>query len=107
NPVAVGICFELYVRPLLLKMAGRKDIFRKSFKAIAEKPIRKKKGRTNYIRVRVDRKKNILYAQTTGAQGSGVLTSMLADGIVELPADVDEIKQGQELEVVSLDDDYK
>ena len=107
NPVAVGICFELYVRPLLLKMAGRKDIFRKSFKAIAEKPIRKKKGRTNYIRVRVARKKDILYAQTTGAQGSGVLTSMLADGIAELPADVDEIKQGQELEVVSLDDDYK
>ena len=107
NPVAVGICFELYIRPLLLKMGGHKDIFRKSFKAITEKPIRKKKGRTSYIRVRVARKKDNLYAQTTGAQGSGVLTSMLADGIAELPADVDEIKKGQKLTVVSLGDDYK
>ncbi len=106
NPVAVGVCFELYVRPLLLKTAGHNQIFRPEIKAQLESPIKKKKGRTSYIRVNIENKNAKFYAHSTGPQGSGVLTSLQSDGIAILPAEAEEIKQGQEVKVIALEGEY-
>ncbi len=106
NPVAVGVCFELYVRPLLLKTAGFNEIFRPKITAELTKPLKKKKGRTSYIRVNIENKNAKFYAHSTGPQGSGVLTSLQSDGIAILPAEAEEIKQGQEIKVIVLEGEY-
>lgn len=107
NPVAVGVCFELYVRPVLLKMAGHKEIMRKELKARLAHAIKKKKGRTNYARVSTIESEPHRVVEVTGKQGSGILTSLRSDGIAVLPKDAEHIEKGQEIKVISFEGDYK
>ncbi|UCF31453.1 MAG: molybdopterin molybdotransferase MoeA [bacterium] len=105
NPVSATLSFELYVRPALRKMMGHTRLFRPTVRAVLEEEIRKKPGRRNFIRGVVQRKKDgILYASTTGEQGSGILRSMsAANGIIILPEEAEKAEAGQRVEVYLLD----
>ncbi len=105
NPVSATLSFELYVRPALRKMVGHVRLFRPTVRAVLEEAIRKKPGRRNFIRGVVQRKEDgILYATTTGEQGSGILRSMsLANGIIVLPEEADGAEAGERVEVYLLD----
>lgn len=107
NPVAVAVCYELYVRPTLLKISGNKHIFRKETEAVLTKTLKKKKGRKNWIRVNLRAEKGRYIAEPTGPQGSGILTSMLADGIAVIKEEQDVVERGHKIQVIYLDDDYK
>ncbi|MFO7928794.1 MAG: molybdopterin-binding protein [Candidatus Humimicrobiaceae bacterium] len=43
NPVSIIDCFEMYARPLIRKMMGYKDLFRKKVRAKALEDIRRKR----------------------------------------------------------------
>ena len=105
NPVSATLSFELYVRPALRKMMGHTRLFRPTVRAILDQDIKKKRGRRNFIRGIVERKDDgILYAQTTGEQGSGILRSMSdANGIIILPEDAEGASIGDKVEVYLLD----
>jgi len=105
NPVSAMLSFEFYVRPALRKMMGHSRLFRPTVRAVLELDIRKKRGRRNFIRGIVERKKDgVLYARTTGEQGSGILRSMsAANGIIVLPEDAEGAKAGEKVEVYLLD----
>jgi molybdopterin molybdotransferase len=86
NPVAAMVCFELYVRPALLAMQGRSDVYRPAFTAVSEEPVAQAAGRVEARRCRLAVRGGAWTFSTTGPQGSGILRSMaLADGLVFVP----------------------
>jgi molybdopterin molybdotransferase len=105
NPVSATLSFELYVRPALRKMMGHTRLFRPTVRAVLEQDVTKKPGRRNFIRGVVERKEDgVLYAHTTGDQGSGILRSMsAANGIIILPEDAKGAKAGERVEVYLID----
>ena len=87
NPVAAMVCFELYVRPALLAMQGRPDLYRPYLFAAAEEPVRRTKERAEVRRCLLVHRGRGWGFTTTGPQGSGILRSMvLADGLAVVPA---------------------
>lgn len=103
NPVSSMISFEQFVRPALLKMAGAKDFFRLHLPAIFKDNFQKKAGLRYFLRVALENKNGSLCASLTGPQGSGILKSMvLANGIMELPEEDEEIRKGASAQVTYL-----
>ncbi len=100
NPVATALCFEEYVRPSLLKMMGRKFLFRPEVEAILEHDFKKKAGRAFFARVKVRVEDGKCYVSVTGPQGSGILKSMaLAEGIALIPKEVSFLEAGSKVKV--------
>ncbi len=78
NPVASMLTFSLFVRPALWKLAGRREIFPVQFTAVAAEPMRKKAGRREFKRGILTLGPRGWEVRTSGPQGSGILTSMVA-----------------------------
>jgi molybdopterin molybdotransferase len=104
NPVSALVAFEEMVRPAILKMLGRKVLDKPVVRAILEGDIINYDGRRVYARVVVTRRDGRYWAQLTGDQGSGILTSMaLANGLAICPEDLPSMSAGQEVDVQMLD----
>lgn len=104
NPVSSMITFELFARPAILKMLGKKDLAKPAIEAIIENPITNTDGRRIYARAAVNKRNGRYFASLTGPQGSGILTSMAqANGLVVVPEDVESIKAGDAVQVLMLD----
>jgi molybdopterin molybdotransferase len=100
NPVAVLVCFEVYVRPFLLRSMGFDNILKPLIMVKAGQDIKKKKHRSSWLRVNLKEDDGTLKAYLSGPQGSGILTSMFAEGLMYLNADTDSINEGDEVEVM-------
>ncbi|MBT5876166.1 MAG: molybdopterin molybdotransferase MoeA [Candidatus Latescibacteria bacterium] len=106
NPVAAMVTFELFVRPALIKMSGGSKLYRPTVRAKLLGDIGKTKGRKQFLRMQLFERENQLYANPTGAQGSGILRSMsLADGLAITHEDQTLIRAGDEVEVMLLGGD--
>jgi molybdopterin molybdotransferase len=105
NPVSSMVAFELFGRPAIFKMMGMSDLRRPTVRAIAEDRIENTGDpRRYYARCIVTERDGRFYAKLTGTQSSGVLTSMSrANGLTIIPAEVDVIEPGQEIDVLMLD----
>jgi molybdopterin molybdotransferase len=103
NPVAAMTSFELFVRPAILSMLGRRDIWRPMLSAEAEEPVRPTKERAELRRCRVTLDGRPRFS-LTGAQGSGVLSSMtLADALLMLPTGFPGAPAGERFTVMLLE----
>lgn len=97
NPVAAQICFEVYVRPALLKLMGRTVLCRPVRTATLAEPLRKPAGdtRTHFLRVLLREEAGQLVAQVNGPQGSGLLTSMTrSQALLVVPPDAHDLPAG-------------
>ncbi len=104
NPVSCMVNFELFVRPALLKMMGKKNLTKPTVEAIIEDSVKGTGGRPIYDRAVVERRDGQYYARLTGPQGSGILTSMSrANGLVIIPEDKKEVNRGEVVRVIMLD----
>ncbi len=105
NPVSSMVAFELFGRPAILKMMGKMDYRRPIVRAISEDRITSVGDpRVFLARCVVTERDGRYYARLTGAQSSGILTSMVrANGLTIIPADVDVVEPGQEIDVLMLD----
>ena len=105
NPVSALLTFELFGRPALFKMLGRRVQPRPSLRAIADEAIVNTDGRRVYARAVVSEGQDgRWHARLTGPQGSGVLTSLaLANGLAICPEDRERIEPGEEVAVIMLD----
>lgn len=102
NPVSAMVTFELFVRPTLRKMAGHRALHRPLLHARALSPIANPGRRRGYLRVSLVADRHGYAARLTGAQGSAVLTSMVAaDGLAVVPPDTT-IPEGGEVQVLLL-----
>ena len=105
NPVSSMVTFELFGRPALMKMMGKTDWRRPVVRAIAEdRIVNRNDPRLFYARCIVTERDGSYYAALTGAQGSGMLTSMVAaNALTLMPPDVDVVEPGEEIDVLLLD----
>jgi molybdopterin molybdotransferase len=104
NPVSAMVSFERFVRPAILKMAGRDNLERPSITVTMLEDIRSD-GRESYIRATVERRAGGDYvATTTGSQGSHIMTSLVrANALVVVPEGVKEVASGERLEAYMID----
>ena len=104
NPVSSMISFEQFVRPSLLKMMGRRQLFRPVIEAILKEEIKKMIGRRYFLRGFVSFEKDQYVVTTTGEQGSGILRSMVkANGLIIVPEDQEIVRAGEKVKVQLLD----
>jgi len=100
NPVASLLSFLLFVRPALYKLAGRRRLFPETWQARALEPMRKKTGRTEYKRGILAFRDGDWEVCTTGPQGSGILSSMVAGNcFVVLEEARGDVKAGERVTV--------
>jgi molybdopterin molybdotransferase len=78
NPVASLLCFHLFVRPALWKLGGRTRLDPECVTATAVEPMGKKTGRREFKRGVLRFTDHGYEVSTTGPQGSGILSSMVA-----------------------------
>jgi molybdopterin molybdotransferase len=105
NPVSAMVSFEQFVRPSLLKMQGHKKIFRQTAKAVCDQEVQKSAGFKHFIRAVVKKEKDQYIASTTGAQGSGILKSMvIANALIVMGENETRIKKGSQVIIQLLDD---
>ncbi len=102
NPVSALLTFELFVRPALLKMAGRTKLHRPRATATLRDRIEKPSGLRMFARGVYDPASASV--RSTGPQGSGILRSMsLANCLIDLPEAPSAAEPGETVEVILTD----
>ncbi|MDF1748189.1 MAG: molybdopterin molybdotransferase MoeA [Alphaproteobacteria bacterium] len=98
NPVAALTTFATMARPVLLTLAGARNTNLPRFRVSADFSYKKKAGRREFVRVRLDGTdptNGLPRAIKHGRSGAGVLSSLVgADGFVELPEDDTHLDSG-------------
>ena len=88
NPVSAMVTFEVFVRPVLWKLAGRKELDRPRIRVKLGRLVRHVPGREEYVRVRLEWREGSFWAEPTGPQGSGMIRSLLgAHALAVIPAE--------------------
>jgi molybdopterin molybdotransferase len=107
NPVSAMVTFEQFVRPALLKMAGRSRLFRPVVEARLAERLEKAPGRLHLVRVELSRRGGEIVASPTGNQSSGVLRSMTeGTGLLVFDAGATRLEAGARAKVQVLDDEF-
>lgn len=102
NPVSALLTFELFVRPALLKMAGRTKLHRPRAQARLLDRIDKPTGLRMFARGIHDAAAGTV--RSTGPQGSGILRSMsLANCLIDLPESASAAEPGDTVSVLLTD----
>jgi molybdopterin molybdotransferase len=100
NPVASMLAFMLFVRPALHRLCGRERIFPELFQARTLEPLTKKRGRREYKRGVLAFRDGGWEVRTTGPQGSGILSSMVAGNcLIVLDEERGDVAAGEIVEV--------
>jgi molybdopterin molybdotransferase len=108
NPVSAMVSFELFVRPAILRLMGYRKTTRPSYPAIMAEDVANPDGRTYVVRVRAWREGCVWHVTSTGAQGSGLLKSMVgANGLAFIPGGPRGLKAGEEVEFMLLHEDLE
>ena len=105
NPVSSMVTFELFVRPTLRKLAGQSALTRPEVQVRLAEEVSHTPGRRSYQRAIMTREGSGYLARTTGAQGSGMLRSMvLANALLILPSDIALFPVGAKVSALLLDE---
>jgi len=102
NPVSTMVTFELFVRPALLRMCGHSRIYQPMVDAVARDAISARGDLLLVPRLRLEMEGGTAYASLTGAQGSGIGTSMAAADALGLVLAGAEIQPGGRVRAVVL-----
>ncbi len=115
NPVSTFVTFELFVRPALRRLAGRRDddLNRAVDRAVLAGPVSKSPGRRGYLRVISERDaagtpvrdaQGRVRVRLAGGQGSHVISALAAaDALAVIPEAHDTLPAGAEVELWWLD----
>lgn len=103
NPVSALVCFLVYARPALLRMAGGSSVHLPTTTARMAHDLKKADGLVEFVRCRLELRDGVRTATSTGTQSSAVLTSMSrADGLIVGPAHEHALLAGQTVRVIVL-----
>jgi molybdopterin molybdotransferase len=108
NPVSSFVTFELFVRPVLRRLAGHRDVLgRPSVHARLTDRMTSSPGRRTFARVTLQPDPGTVgawLASSAGGQGSHVLSALAAaDGLAIVPEEIDELPAGAGVDVIRLD----
>lgn len=102
NPVSSLLGFELFVRPAILRMAGRRLLHRPRVTATLDDTLDTPPGLRFFARGVYDPTAHTV--RTTGPQGSGILRSMaLANCFIDIPDTVQHVDRGTQVTVIRTD----
>jgi molybdopterin molybdotransferase len=103
NPVSTLVCFYLYARPALLKMAGHSALGLPRITARCGADMKIANNLTEFVRVKLERRGGEFYALPAGSQGSNILSGLSrADGLLIGPARENLLKAGFQAIVLLL-----
>jgi molybdopterin molybdotransferase len=101
NPVSVFVSFEIFIRPALRKMMGRRQLFRPEVTARLEEDVSGPEGKLQFARVRVKRTKDGWTATPTGGRGSNLISTVSrANGLAMIPPGIATASAGTEVRVM-------
>jgi molybdopterin molybdotransferase len=101
NPVAVAVCFELFVRPALRTMAGLREPFRPVVRRRARTGWSCPAGRAQALPAIMD--EQTVAPASAGGSGSHLVVSLAqAHELAIVPADAERVEAGDEVEVMVL-----
>lgn len=113
NPVSAFVTFELFVRPVLRRLAGHPRLHRPVDRAVLEEAVDKSLGRRGYQRVTARREadgspmrdgKGRVRVRLAGGQGSHVMSALAAaDALAVIPEPLERAEAGTEVELRWLD----
>ena len=96
NPVSAMVTFELFARPVIRRLRGEVNPFRKTFEVKLRDDVSIAAPLTHFMRVVVEWENGTAWARLTGPQGSGLLTSMSrANALLVVPPDRTAIRAGE------------
>lgn len=101
NPVSAMVTFYQFVQPALLHMMGIEDVIPQHFQLRTETALKKRAGRLEFQRgiIRCNKDGEMVVC-STGAQGSGILSSMgEANCFIELPLETEKVAAGDWVKV--------
>ncbi len=114
NPVSSFVTFEIFVRPALRRLAGRRDLLRPADKAVLLDRVAKSHGRRAFIRVVSERdsagtpnrdETGRVKVRLAGGQGSHVISALAqADALAVIPEADDELPAGAPVALWWLDE---
>jgi len=100
NPVSTMITFEEFVRPALLRMQGQQQVLRPLFKVVLRETLKKKPGKVQIVRLRLEREHGRWYGTSAGNQQTAILKTMVdAQALAVLPAGNSGCAAGDEVDV--------
>ena len=101
NPVAVMVTFYQFVRGALLVMMGQSPAASLALSLPLQHALRKKPGRTEFLRGTVEHKDGLNSVRSTAAQGSAMLASMCdANCFIVLRHEQGDVQAGERVEVM-------
>jgi molybdopterin molybdotransferase len=99
NPVAVFVTFAVFARPLILKLSGATASSPRVYPVRAGFAYRKKPGRREYLRARLERDGDALVAVRFARDGAGIISSIVqSDGLAVLDEETREVTPGEVLD---------
>jgi molybdopterin molybdotransferase len=104
NPVSSLVSFEVFVRPAIRQMLGKRQLFRRTVSAVALEPMRSPAGRRQYRRGLLQREDSGGYSvQPVGGPGSHLLASMAQSNcLIVVDEAVTEVAGGDQVTVLPL-----
>ncbi|MDQ4106017.1 MAG: molybdopterin molybdotransferase MoeA [Actinomycetota bacterium] len=102
NPVSAMVCFDLFVRPALMQIMGREDTKRPRIEVYFDQDIQNRFGRLHAMRVSLQRTEKGWRAQSVGAQGSGIVSSLTKADALALIGPESEVRAGDYVEAIVL-----
>ncbi len=113
NPVSSAVTFELFVRPAIRRLAGRRDLLRPVDHAVLGEPVTKSRGRRAFLRVEAERdaagspvrdERGRVRVHLAGGQGSHVISALAAaDALAVIPEADDTLPAGADIDLWWLD----
>ena len=101
NPVSVFVSLEVFVRPALLKMMGRQQLFRPEVSATLAETVHGPRGKLQFARVEVRRDGAGWVATPTGGRGSNLISTVArANGLAMIPAGIESAPAGSTVRVM-------
>jgi molybdopterin molybdotransferase len=101
NPVSVFASFEVFIRPSLMKMMKRRDLFRPEITAKLASDVSGPRGKTQFARVLVRRTPEGPVAEPTGGSASNLISTIArANGLAIVPPGVQTLRAGADCRVM-------
>jgi molybdopterin molybdotransferase len=100
HPVSSLIVFGLVVEPAIRRLLGRAPAPRRGVRAVLERDLGSSVGRSDFVRVRLERRGEALHAVPVLGRSALITTLVRADGVLHIPPEIEVLRAGDEVEIM-------
>ena len=103
NPVSALVSFEVFVRPAVRLMLGKRRLVRRSVRARSLRSVSSPPGRRQYRRGLLHREADGYSVEPVGGPGSHLLAGLAqSNSLIVIDEEVTEVSEGDQVTVVPL-----